>query len=107
MNKQKFLALQALYEQINDNSDEAIALTFASEDDALRYAYRLSQLKPGDTVFMHGSESGRTKCIYVGRSVKDDRVLVLTYDQDEKSLDLCSTPLSRLGLPNEETDYDI
>jgi hypothetical protein len=77
---------------------KADCLRFATRDEALDYARKLAQLKPGDVVETKSEDQPPERGIFLGTTDDGRRALVLRYDDDQE-ISLGAYPWGGLRLP--------
>ena len=85
--------------EAQESLDEPVGAQFPTEEEALQYARRLSQLKKGDCIIVHGTKRSRTKGIVIGFNAEKGQVVLLRYDED-KELSTMSAPYRAIEIVN-------
>ena len=83
-----------------DTGERCAVCTFPTENDALAYAYRLTQLKPGDTVFVR-RPSGPQRGVFLRPDPECGGMAIVLFYDDDKEIGSARVGYSALSLPNE------
>lgn len=83
-----------------DTGERCTTCEFSTENDALAYAYRLTKLEPGDTVFIR-RPSGTQRGVFLRHDPECGAMAVVFYYDDDKELSTARVGYSAISLPNE------
>lgn len=83
-----------------DTGERCTPCAFPTENDALAYAYRLTQLKPGDPVFIR-RPAGLQRGIFLRPDPECGGMATILYCDDDKEIGAAHVGYSALSLPNE------